>query len=359
MMIRTRRFLFFVLICCTALGGLLLAQGPVEPPSRELHAGASANDVHALGRIEPAGTVLDIGVPAGNEGSCVAFLDVSEGQRVEAGQLLVRMDSYAVKAARLAEAEAEVEAARARWRQGAANAKQADREAARADIQRLSHRVEAARRTHRRMATLQADGVIAAEVADEARSMLDQAQQEQRRALARLAALEEVRGVDLDSLEAEVAVAEAVVAVALAELDATHVRAPGAGTVLRIHSRQGERPGPDGLMALADLTRMQAVAEVFEGDLERIAVGQTAEVELFSTGETFRGQVSAIGSIVSRQAMLANDPVSDTDARVVEVRVDLIEGSFDTLRRLSNARVHVHIETAARMIDTARTEEDR
>ncbi|MEL7058396.1 MAG: HlyD family efflux transporter periplasmic adaptor subunit [Acidobacteriota bacterium] len=300
--------------------------------------------VHALGRLEPTGTILKVGVPAGNEASCVAELAVEEGQRVNAGQVLAVMDSFATKAARMQEANAQVEAARARLRQSAASAKEAELDAARAEVQRLVHRIRSTRRTQERMAALLADGVVAAETVDATRSAVAEARQEHRRALARLSGLEQVRSVDLDLRRAEISVARATAAIAAADLDTARVLAPRAGTVLKIHARPGELPGVDGLLELGDVSRLQAVAEVFEGDIQRVQIGRAATVELFSTGDTFRGRVAAIGSIVGRMAVLTNDPVSDTDARVVEVRIDLEEEAIETLRGLSNARVLVHIE---------------
>jgi HlyD family secretion protein len=47
---------------------------------------------------------------------------------------------------------------------------------------------------------------------------------------------------------------------------------------------------------------------------------------------------------VARKIVLTNDPVSDTDARVVEVRIDLEPESARRVERLSNARVEVFIE---------------
>jgi HlyD family secretion protein len=41
--------------------------------------------------------------------------------------------------------------------------------------------------------------------------------------------------------------------------------------------------------------------------------------------------------------VLTNDPVSDTDARVVEVRIDLKSDQIESVARLSNARVEVTI----------------
>ncbi|MEM6456522.1 MAG: HlyD family efflux transporter periplasmic adaptor subunit [Acidobacteriota bacterium] len=341
------RFLLFLLFLGTVLGGWLWAQDLASPAPQSAMPAEPPTAVHALGRLEPAGTVLDVGIPAGSDRSCVAVLNVQEGQRVEAGQVLAHMDTYAAQAARLAEAERRVDVARARWRQSAAPAKAAEREAARAEVQRWSHRVDAAQRTHARMVTLRTEGIVATADADDAHSALVDAREARHRARAHLATLDEVRRVDLDLRQAEIAVAESVAAAARAELEATRVRAPQSGTVLRIHARPGERPGEDGLLALADIDRMQAVAEIFEGDIGRIAAGQTARVALFSTDATFEGRVAAVGALVGRKDVLANDPVSDTDARVIEVRIDLDAASSAVLRRLSNARVTVHIETPA------------
>src|SRR5258708_36556303 len=60
------------------------------------------------------------------------------------------------------------------------------------------------------------------------------------------------------------------------------VRAPGDGVVITIRAAVGATvaPGGEALLELGDPTRLQVVAQVPEGDLRRIAVGQEADVEL-------------------------------------------------------------------------------
>ncbi|MEO1083616.1 MAG: hypothetical protein AAFY88_05190, partial [Acidobacteriota bacterium] len=268
----TRARVAMILVPAGAIFGALVLWLRAPNPASEVAAEpaeAPPPYVHALGRLEPTGTVLTVGIPAGNDASCVAELRVREGQPVEASQVLALMDSFPVKAAKLLEAEARVAVAEARLRQSEASAKEAELDAARAEVKGLSHRIEAVRRTYRRLATLQLEGVVAAEDAEDAGSTVAETKQEHRRALARLAGLEQVRSVDIDLRRAEVAVAEAAASTARADLDAAQVRAPRAGTVLRIHSRPGELPGSDGLLELGDLSQLQAVAEVFEGDIGR------------------------------------------------------------------------------------------
>ena len=60
------------------------------------------------------------------------------------------------------------------------------------------------------------------------------------------------------------------------------VRAPADGVVIAIRAAVGATvaPGGEALVELGDPTRLQVVAQVPEGDLRRIVVGQEAEVEL-------------------------------------------------------------------------------
>jgi HlyD family secretion protein len=63
-----------------------------------------------------------------------------------------------------------------------------------------------------------------------------------------------------------------------------------------------------------------------------------------SSGLELPGVVEEIGLRVGRKDVLSNDPVSDTDARVVEVRVRLGPDGCREVAGLSNARVEVSIE---------------
>jgi len=62
-----------------------------------------------------------------------------------------------------------------------------------------------------------------------------------------------------------------------------------------------------------------------------------------ASDERLAGQVAEIGHLVARKIVLTNDPVSDTDARVVEVRINLDQEHIARVARLSNARVEVSI----------------
>jgi HlyD family secretion protein len=134
---------------------------------------------------------------------------------------------------------------------------------------------------------------------------------------------------------------------AKAELERSHVRAPISGVVLTVFARDGERVGNDGILELADTSRMLAVAEVPEAEIPGVRLGQLAEVRSATLpGGTLRGKVTRIGSKVQQQEVVSADPVADLDARVIEVEVQLEKPA--AAASLTNLRVEVEIDFASR-----------
>jgi HlyD family secretion protein len=125
--------------------------------------------------------------------------------------------------------------------------------------------------------------------------------------------------------------------------EATLVRAPFAGTVLKINSWPGARVSDKGVMQIGDTEQMDAVAEVYEADIAKVQVGQKAKVRVSSSGKMLSGEVAEIGMMIGRKDVLNNDPVADTDARVIEVRIRLPREDSLQVAGLTNARVEVQI----------------
>lgn len=301
------------------------------------------SSVYALGRLEPTGRVLRIAAPSGNEGNRLEVLLVKEGERVSKGQMIGRMDTYARRVASKTQEEARLATALAKLSQIRAGSKQGDIEAARAAVDSAQRDLETKTRERKRAEQLERSNAISAAELDDIRLKYQVAEAAYRQAMSRLSSISEVRDVDLAIAEAEVQSARSAVELAVANLDATQVIAPSDGTILRLHSLPGEQVATEGILELGQVERMQAVAEVFEGDIPRVRLGDLAAVVIDTTGDRLEGHVVEIGHIVARKKVLTNDPVSDTDARVIEVRIDLKESGIDWLRRLSNARVQVMI----------------
>ncbi|MEJ7590896.1 MAG: HlyD family efflux transporter periplasmic adaptor subunit [Planctomycetaceae bacterium] len=297
--------------------------------------------VYALGRLEPVGTILQLMPKSGNEGATVEQLLVKEGDEIEAGETLAVLDNQARRAAALKESQALLEAAKARLLQIKAGVKAGDIEAQQAAVSLAEEQSKVANRELLRVRELQKRNATTIEMIDQKQWEYDRLQLEKRRASAQLASLREIRDVDILVAEKEVIAAEAAVAKADADADASQLRSPVAGRVLRIHTHPGERVSDAGILDLGNVRQMQAVAEVFEADVSILEVGLVAEIKLDASTEVLTGRIAEIGHIVARKIVLTNDPVSDTDARVVEVRVNLDAAHLERVARLSNARVEI------------------
>ena len=86
---------------------------------------------------------------------------------------------------------------------------------------------------------------------------------------------------------------------------------------------------------------VEAVAEVYESDINRVRVGQS--VRLTSENGGFSGSLQArvlrISPQVSQRQVLSTDPTGDADARVVEVRLALDPQAVARVRNLSGLKL--------------------
>jgi len=145
-----------------------------------------------------------------------------------------------------------------------------------------------------------------------------------------------------DERETRVRVLEARLAHARAELDRGQVRSPITGRVLTVHSREGERVGPEGIVELGRTDRMFAIAEVYEDDVARVSVGQRARVTSPALPRPLTGTVDRVHLKVAVQDALGTDPAARKDARVVEAEVRLDDSA--AAAGLTNLQVEIEID---------------
>lgn len=157
--------------------------------------------------------------------------------------------------------------------------------------------------------------------------------------LSRTSATSRVR---LDDANMNLEVAQAELAAARARLDLAVVTSPIRAQVLEIHARPGEMISPEGILELGRTDQMYAIAEVYETDIAKIRPGQKARVSLAALDEPLTGVVEDTELRVSRLDVLGTDPIAKTDARVVEVKIVLDDGT--SVARFTNMQVEVEIE---------------
>ncbi len=258
-------------------------------------------DVSALGRLQPQGGIIRIGVastPEAVSGSRLTVLHVKEGDYVEAGTLLAETDSITVLGAKKEQAQA---GHKTSIRAAEASRSQADEACVLADVAKR----EADRRVH----------LLEQKLASEEETEMALGQAEATAASCTSAhALARVS-------EAETGVAAARVAVAQAELERAYIKAPVRGRVLDILARPGEFVGAEGLLELGRVDKMYAVAEVYETDILRVKLGQTATINSAALPRVLTGKVELIRHKVQKQDVTGTDPAAGKDARIIEVEI--------------------------------------
>jgi RND family efflux transporter MFP subunit len=222
----------------------------------------------------------------------LADLNVSEGSRVQKGDVLARLDN-ADYAAAVGQAEAEVSSAKATLIET-----QADRD----QLQREFVRVRDIR--------AQNPNLVSPQDVENAES---RAKQGDARA---------------DAQQARVEAAAAGLRVAQANLENTYVRAPFSGTVLRKEAEVGEVVAPSvgggltrgAVVTMADLATLEVEVDVNEAYIARVQNGQAARITLDAYPDTtFRGAVRQVVPTADRQRATVQVKVSilDHDARIL------------------------------------------
>lgn len=164
-------------------------------------------------------------------------------------------------------------------------------------------------------------------------------------AKANLDQIAEVRPEDVQAAQAAVESAIATKQKAQVDLNLSYVKAPVSASVLKVHTRQGERINTqNGIVELGRTDQMYAIAEVYETDIAKVRNGQRATVTSPVFAGTLEGKVARIGKQIGKKDVLNTDPAADTDARVVEVRIRLNPESSKKVAALTNLQVEVKID---------------
>lgn len=202
--------------------------------------------------------------------------------------------------------------------------------------------VEANASYNRTFGTLQQQINQAQAVARQNKNML---QAQIKEAAATLESVGEVRSVDLIKAQAEVDQAIAALRQAEEDLELTKVKAPTAGQIIKINTYPGEVVDEDGVVEFAQTSNMMVVAEVYESDIGKVRIGQTASVtsETGAFEQEITGEVSQIGLKIGKQDVLSTDPAADVDSRVVEVEIHLDPDTSSLVSNLTNSKTMVKI----------------
>jgi HlyD family secretion protein len=308
--------------------------------------------VTSLGRLEPAGGVIPLGVAGPDR---LAMILVEEGDWVSQGQAVAYLESEADRQtekdlaySQLQEAKERLAAVTLAMNKQIAEAQlqlQQVQEVEPRDIQSqeakvsvLTEQLTNATRNLKRLRSLQTSSVPQQEL-ERHELLVAQAQGELNAARALLK--KTTSGHDLHVLAAKAQLETLAAGLARAEkevplrsleqslrvaeerLKHTVIRAKEGGHVLKVVSHPGESVGAQPILLLGDTRDMVAIAEVDETNVGRLRLGQTATVTSRALGTSLTGKVTQIGRMVAKNNVFDIDPGAEADRRVVEVKIAL------------------------------------
>ncbi|MEM8710079.1 MAG: efflux RND transporter periplasmic adaptor subunit [Planctomycetota bacterium] len=349
---RPRRTRWLILTCLLlALAAVMAARSgqkspasskpePVTAPQQKALAAIDAGAVFARGRLEPLGQVRAV-APAGSAGgSTVVELRVKEGDTVKRGQVLAVLDGIDRLGAACEAALARLQEAEARADLEAVEVQAARRERA-AVLGSAESRLELARTKLERRQAMDERATTLEDI-DDARLEVSAAEFAVEEARARLERYEHTgtgSQLDVAAREAEVSARRAEVRQAEEELEAVHVRAPVDGEILQVLVREGERIDGSALLEMGATDRMYARMEVYESDVRRIVIGGRVEITSPALSGPLMGRVQQIASFVRQQSVVDATPAANTDARVMDVLVELGNDASATASRFVSLQV--------------------
>ena len=307
---RTLLILGGALVVLTGISALF-GSGPDTPSVDTETVGRNriVETVIASGRIQPE---VEVKISAEVSGQLIE-LPVREGDRVETGQLLARINPDIFES-RLSQAKAALDNARSNRATAAARLAQSKAAHSAADL------------AFRRNRDLFDQGVLSAADFEQAEVAFQSAEADLEAAQQGV----ESAGFNIRSTEAAVTEAED-------NLRRTVLRAPQSGTVTALVKEEGE--GVQGIgsfqgeviMKVSELGAMEVDVEVNESDIVKVQLGDTARIEVDAYADRdFLGIVTEIGNTALNAAGTARLSLESVTNFSVKVRI-LPEGHRDLL----------------------------
>ena len=156
---------------------------------------------------------------------------------------------------------------------------------------------------------------------------LNISQQSLEREQAKLRVMKETLATDLAQIDTDINITAAKLDNARTSREQALVRSSLDGVVVQIYTRQAERISGNGIAKIVDMSQLRVLADVDELHLGRVATGGKVEVTFRGSSTVYRGKISRIAPTVKRMQRIEPDGGSSTDARVVQVEIELDDPS--------------------------------
>jgi len=241
----------------------------------------------------------------------VAWIGVDKGDKVKAGQMLVRLEDDEYRA-RLMETKGQLETLKARLAQAEHGSRPEEIAKAKADVDQAKVDQQNARVTLNRTNDLVRQGVLSKQALDDAQARYDGA-------AAKVSSLDRTyelvrlgpRQEEIDALRAQVNQAQGTLNYAQVQLDNTIIRAPIDGTILERNVERGEfvttgfvgDKGAKGyVVSIADLRDLEVELDINQNDFAKLGPTQQGMVTTDAYADRkYQGVIREISPEANRQ----------------------------------------------------------
>lgn len=269
----------------------------------------------------------------------IAWIGVEKGDKVKAGQVLVKLEDQEFRA-QVEQARGAVEMARARLDQLQHGSRPEEIDQASANLDEARANLANAKATLERTKPLVAQGVFSRQQLDDAQAKYDAALQHEQ-SLEKVYRLSKIgpRQEEIENARGALEQAKGQLAYAESQLEATQIRAPVTGTILERTAEKGElvtaqfasgadTGGPRGsVVTLADLTDLQVELDISQNDFAKLGPQQKAVLSTDAYPDReYKGMISEVAPMANRQKA------------TVQVKVKVLNPD-DYLRPEENANV--------------------
>ncbi len=249
-------------------------------------------------------------------------LYVQKGQHVHRGQLLAHLESKEIEA-KVAQAKAVMEAAKAKWDMARRGARPEEKEAVEKLYLQAKHQFEFARKTYERVQQVYKDSVISAQKMDEVSFKYNAAKEQMEAAKAKYdMVLKGARKEQIQAAEALFRQAQGAYREALAYLQETQLHSPIDGTVQDCIADQGEIVAAGyPVITLINPQDVWVVLQLREDQLKGIAYGQIFRGFVPALNKTLEFKVDYIAQMADFATWKATNQQGDFDLKTFEVHL--------------------------------------
>lgn len=285
--------------------------GPSRQTSSAQDAISPAGPLISRGYTDaPTGTVSLSGDPSG--GALLTELRVAEGQKVKRDEVIAVLSNYSSSDVTVRITEAELE--KFKYQRESMTTGFRVAEIAMQDI------VVKTKAEEFRLKSLEL--ARSGKTPDIKQIELTISQQDLLKEQAKLRMMKETLEADRAQTDIDLKITGAKLDNALTARERALVRSPVDGVIVQIYTRQGERAA-GGIVKIVDMSQLRVLADVDEVHLGRVVAGGKVEVVFRGSTTIYRGKVYRIASTVKRMQRTEPDGGSSTDARVVQVEIEL------------------------------------